>query len=39
MIRDMDPKHPVIDELRAIVGADGVLSERDELLVYELLLE
>ncbi len=31
----MSLAHPVINELRAIVGADGVLADRDELLVYE----
>ena len=30
-----DRKHAVRQELEAIVGRDGVLSEPDELLVYE----
>ena len=31
----MAQQHPVIDELVAIVGHDSVLSQRDELVVYE----
>ena len=31
----MAEAHPVIGELRQVVGDDGVLSNRDELLVYE----
>ena len=31
----MHAPHPVIDQLRAILGDDDVLSARDELLVYE----
>lgn len=31
----MDRPHPIIDELRRIVGQDEVLWQRDELVVYE----
>ena len=27
--------HPIVEQLRAIVGDDGVLADRDQMLVYE----
>ena len=31
----MSESHPVVDELRAAVGDDAVISDPDQLLVYE----